>query len=254
MTAWTQGHGPARVMGLHGWFGTGQSFGDTVQWLDQDVYTFVAPDYRGYGTRMDVPGKYTVEEIASDMFEVAGSLGWDTFDLVGHSMGGKVAQRMLAGQPARVRKVVAVTPVPPVPLPFDEQTFQVFRGAARDPKLRAAIIGGSMGDAHCASVTGRLVAQSLSGSRAEAVAGYLESWAGDDFSAQVAGQAAPILVLVGERDNALTAEVMRQALLPFYPNAQMTVLPSCGHYPIHETPAALATAIDAFLNPATSER
>ena len=111
-----------------------------------------------------------------------------------------------------------------------------------------------MGDAHCASVVHRLVADSLSGSRVEAFAGYLESWAGDDFSGQVAGQDAPILVVVGERDNALTADVMRQALLPFYPNAQMTVLPSCGHYPILETPAALATAIDAFLNPAHGER
>lgn len=56
----------------------------------------MCPAYRGYGVSRHLDGAYTVEEIAADCLELAGAMGADRFDLVGHSMGGKVIQRMLA--------------------------------------------------------------------------------------------------------------------------------------------------------------
>ena len=40
---------------------------------------------------------------------------------------------------------------------------------------------------------------------------------------------------------------MEGTWLSFFPNAEMTVLAEAGHYPMFETPVALATSIEEFL-------
>jgi len=61
------------------------------------------------------------------------------------------------------------------------------------------------------------------------------------------GSPAAVKVIVGEHDPALSAPVMEQIRLAFYPNAELEVLPNAGHYPMFETPGALATSIGEFL-------
>ncbi len=52
---------------------------------------------------------------------------------------------------------------------------------------------------------------------------------------------------MGETDRALPAEVMEQTWLTYFPAAELTVLANAGHYPMFETPVALATSIEEFL-------
>ncbi len=252
MTVSTIGTGPIHVVALHGWFGTGSSWLPTVNWLDPGAYTIAIPDHRGYGSRIDDPGEYTVAEIASDAIAVADELGWRGFDIVGHSMGGKAAQLVAAKAPERVRRVVAVTPVPPAPLPFDDDTRALFRAAAGDLTTRAAIIGNSTADRHSSRFVDMIVEESRL-SRTEAFAAYFESWAGDDITAAVNGLPTPVSVIAGEHDNALNAEVLQEAILPFYPNAELLVMAAAGHYPLFETPVALASVIDTFLSQPAQE-
>ena len=54
-------------------------------------------------------------------------------------------------------------------------------------------------------------------------------------------------MIVGENDPALSAEVMEQTWLVYFPEAELAVLPNAGHYPMFETPVALATSIEGFL-------
>ena len=54
-------------------------------------------------------------------------------------------------------------------------------------------------------------------------------------------------VIVGAHDPALSADVMKSTYLAWYPNARMEVMENAGHYPMHETPVALATSIEKFL-------
>ena len=42
--------------------------------------------------------------------------------------------------------------------------------------------------------------------------------------------------------------MMEQTWLQFYPQARLEVLANCGHYPMSETPVALATSIESFLD------
>jgi len=52
---------------------------------------------------------------------------------------------------------------------------------------------------------------------------------------------------VGVNDPALSADVMEQTWLVFFPEAEMTILPDAGHYPMFESPVSLATSIEEFL-------
>jgi esterase len=40
---------------------------------------------------------------------------------------------------------------------------------------------------------------------------------------------------------------MRQTWMVFFPEAELEVLSNAGHYPMFETPVALATSIEEFL-------
>jgi pimeloyl-ACP methyl ester carboxylesterase len=57
-----------------------------------------------------------------------------------------------------------------------------------------------------------------------------------------------VKVIVGEHDPALGAELMRQTWLRYYPNADLTIMANAGHYPMFETPVALATVIEEHLS------
>ncbi|MFE1411611.1 alpha/beta fold hydrolase [Streptomyces sp. NPDC058746] len=92
-----------------------------------------------------------------------------------------------------------------------------------------------------------MVEHSLSVSRPEAFAGYLASWQPLDLSSAVKGNTVPVLVLVGEYDLALTADVMRATWQAWYPNCRIVTITGSGHYPPHETAVAFATEVEAFL-------
>jgi esterase len=55
------------------------------------------------------------------------------------------------------------------------------------------------------------------------------------------------MVIAGEHDLAITPEAIRETYLAWNPMAEMEVMPNAGHYPMNETPVALATAIESFL-------
>jgi pimeloyl-ACP methyl ester carboxylesterase len=92
-----------------------------------------------------------------------------------------------------------------------------------------------------------VVQHSLDNSTVPAFGAYLESWAREDFSDRVRGNPVPVKVIVGEHDPALSAQVMEQTYLALLPNAELEVLANAGHYPMFETPVALATVMEEFL-------
>ncbi len=88
---------------------------------------------------------------------------------------------------------------------------------------------------------------SLDNSDAEAFAGYLPTWARADITAQVKGAELPVKVITGEYDPTQPAEFMEQTWLQVYPNSELEVMRGTGHYPMFETPVALAVTIEEFL-------
>jgi pimeloyl-ACP methyl ester carboxylesterase len=243
------GSGGHRVVAVHGWFGSARGWGSLPQYLDGSTHTYAFMDLRGYGTRKDVPGKYTVEEAAGDVLAVADELGWTEFSVIGHCMGGKIGHQVLHQAPSRVRRLVGINPVPAAATPMDEQAWGLFDRAAADPRSREAIIDFTTGSRLTKKFIDHVAGHSLETSSVQAFSAYLRMWAKEDFSAEVpsAGSGVPVKVIVGETDPAISAEVVRETWLVYFPGAELEVMANAGHYPMFETPVALATSIERFL-------
>ncbi|MDB5638987.1 MAG: hypothetical protein JWP51_3895, partial [Bradyrhizobium sp.] len=112
------GNGPTKVVVIHGWFWDHRVCTPIFDCLDTVSYTYAFLDIRGYGNSRHISGEYTIGEVAADAIALAEELGWREFHVVGHSMGGKAAQKVAMDAAARVKSVVAVTPVPASALPF----------------------------------------------------------------------------------------------------------------------------------------
>jgi pimeloyl-ACP methyl ester carboxylesterase len=248
----TVGSGEHRVLALHGWFGSARGWGALPDYLDTSGYTWAFMDLRGYGSRRGEAGEFTMEQAAADALTLADELGWDRFSLVGHSMSGQAIQHVLLQAPGRVRRLVGLNPVPAHGVPFDADGWALFSGAAASRDNRFAIISFTTGSRLPAAFVDHIVQHSLDNSETAAFGAYLESWAKDDFSprvaaSQAAGAPPPVKVIVGEHDPALSAAVMEQTWLQLYPQAELEVIPNAGHYPMFETPAALAASVEEFL-------
>jgi esterase len=242
------GEGASRVLVLHGWLGDHRMFEPMFDSLNFESFTYAFMDYRGYGRSKELTGDYTLDEIAGDAFALAGKLGWDWFDVVGHSMGGMAAQRMIADDAERVRAAVLIAPVPACGLKFDEDTWALYHGAIDDPIKRAGAVDLTTGGRLSASWLDAVSSRSFAHSTREAVAAYFEAWTKTDFSARMNGIAHRTKVLVGEHDAVVTPKLMNETILAWNPRAEMDILQNCGHYPMLETPVYLATVMERCLN------
>lgn len=240
------GNGPHPVLVLHGWFGDAHSFEQIEPWLNGCAFSYVFMDYRGYGGMQETRGTYTIDEIASDALGLADALGFQAFSLIGHSMGGMAIERIATRAPDRVRALVAVAPVPCGGISYDAETRRLLEDAAAHVDNRRAIIDRSTGGRLPTSWVEWKAEYSATHSSPEAFAAYFHAWADTDFSDEIVGRH-PVKVLVGEHDPTFNAGLMAKTYLRRYPHATVEVLENAGHYPMNETPLALARAIESFL-------
>lgn len=101
----------------------------------------VAPDQRGYspGVRPDDVEAYRMDALVADVVALAGQLGWDRFDLVGHDWGAAIGWAVADRHPALLRTFTAVSV--PHPRPFadalagdeDQQRRSAYLAMFRQP-------------------------------------------------------------------------------------------------------------------------
>ncbi|MGH3501285.1 MAG: alpha/beta fold hydrolase, partial [Nocardioidaceae bacterium] len=169
------------------------------------------------------------------------------FVLVGHSMGGKVAQLVAATKPAGLRGLVVVAPGPAVPAPHVTAQYraQLSRAYdtvesttfARDQVLTALPLPASVAD--------QVVSDSRSSAASAATEWPLRGIA-EDISLSARRIEAPVLVVAGEHDRVEPAEVLRSHLVPYLDDVEMTVVPGSGHLIPLEAAGELANLITMF--------
>jgi len=109
------GDGPPLLM-LHGYPQTHVMWHKVVPELSKH-FTCVCPDLRGYGASAKPPttadhAPYSKRAMAADMIGVMKALGFDTFRVLSHDRGSRVAHRMALDWPLQVERMVILDIAP----------------------------------------------------------------------------------------------------------------------------------------------
>lgn len=241
------GRGRRKAIVMNGWLGCAHHWRPMLDVLDADAAEVAVFDYRGYGTRREVPGRYTFEEAAQDVLALASALGWDRFALVGHSMGGMAMQSVAVAAPQRVERLLGLAPVGAGGSRMDEPRLALFESALQDVAVRARIVDFSTGKRLTQAFCEGVARDSWEWNRSDAMASYLKQWTGAGFSERVRGLDLPVKVVVGEHDPSITAETVARSWQLDHPKAVVEVAANCGHYPMQEAPVATAALLQRWL-------
>jgi 3-oxoadipate enol-lactonase len=97
------------VVLVHGFTGNSRNWALTVPAL-RPYYRLLSPDLRGHGlsAKPVLPEDYALEAMADDIVAFVGLLGLEGCHLVGHSMGGMIAQLVALKAPHLLRSLVLV--------------------------------------------------------------------------------------------------------------------------------------------------
>lgn len=208
-------------------------------------------DPRGAG-RSDVPpGPYTGLTMAEDLIRLLDHLGISECHVVGHSLGGRVAQIMALHFPQRVRKLVLMgtgARLDPWQQAVVESWVEMRRHLPDEAWVRGIAVWMFSPATYARPgwidryVRGslRVPLQSLEGMEAQAAAVL-----GHNVLAEAGGITASTLVLVGEDDFALGPA---RELAAAIPGARLQVVPQAGHILHVEQSAAVNAAIAGFLS------
>jgi haloacetate dehalogenase len=109
------GNGPPLLL-LHGYPQTHVCWHRVARRL-AERFTVICPDLRGYGDSAKPAGDpehqlYSKRTMARDQIEVMRQLGFETFAIVGHDRGARVAQRLALDYPAKVSRLALLDIVP----------------------------------------------------------------------------------------------------------------------------------------------
>lgn len=245
------GPGPA-VLLLHGG-GLNAHTWDFVCLGLRGAARLVALDLRGHGDS-DWSDDYRIGAMAEDVVAAADRLGFDRVRLVGMSLGGVVAAQVAAAHPGRVERLALVDVAPGVDFDSTERvrTFMAGLGQvdAIDTVVDAALRVSPRADR--ARVTYRMRALF----RRAPDGGWVPKGdprppdfpailaAIDRLAAQLTGL--PVLLVRGGRSRVLPQSTAER-LIARVPDGELVVVPDAGHNVQEDDPAALITALRAFL-------
>lgn len=94
-----------RLVFLHGTMGYAANWRRVARHFE-DRFEVLVFDQRGHGRSFQPAIGYAARDFAGDLEQILDALGWNQVNLVGHSMGGRVAYRFAAEHPERVVKLV----------------------------------------------------------------------------------------------------------------------------------------------------
>jgi pimeloyl-ACP methyl ester carboxylesterase len=249
-------HSPGLIL-VHGFGGAKEDFADHVPALARE-HRVAAFDHRGHGESGSPADAhaYSLDRLAHDTLAVADALGMSTFRLLGHSMGGMVAIRLVLDYSQRVDALVLMDTSAGPPPTLDPDLVRVGAEiAARDGMSTLRILLDELdplgSDAYQRVLRERPGFEEYTQRKWATLSAVMWSELAVEIATQpdvlpaLAAVICPALVLVGEQDQAFIEPSF--ALADTIPDARLVVVPDAGHSPQFENPVVWFAAVDGFL-------
>lgn len=239
LNAAASGHGPPLVL-LHGFTGSAANWQPHVAVFEKR-FRAIAIDLLGHGGSDSPadPARYRMERCVEDLISVFDQLGLGRVNLLGYSMGGRVALHVAAAHPDRVRALVLESASPGLAAPAERAARMASDEALADfverEGLEAFVDRWEQLPLFAsqtrlpASVRAELRAQRMQNNRR----GLANSLRGLGTAAQpplwdrLSELRMPTLLIAGELDQKFAA--IARSVAGALPNARLALVPDAGH-------------------------
>ncbi len=246
----TLGSGPTVLM-LHGIGGGHLAFAPQVESFASSGYRAVAWDMPGYGHSAPIE-PYTFKGLAESCIALIEGLKCEHVVLVGHSMGGMVAQEVMARRPERVSRLVLCGTSPAFGKPDGD--WQAAFVAERTAPLQAGKTMAELAEVLVPQMIGpgalpegvRLAQHCMGLVNPSTYRRALEALVTFDRRANLPHIHVPTLLLAGEHDRNAPPAVMRK-MSQAIAGSTFLEMPGVGHLQNLEAPEAFDAAVLNFL-------
>jgi 3-oxoadipate enol-lactonase len=246
------GHGDTSVFMLHGIGGGKQAFAPTINAIGAAGFHAIAWDMPGYGgSEMIAP--YSMETLARALLSLIEAKGAKRNIVLGHSMGGMVAQEAAALSADAIDGLILSGTSPSFGKPDGnwQRDFIAARTAPLDAGLGMAAMGRELApnlvaahaDAAVVAQAAEIMAQVPEASYRAALAAIVRF----DRLAQLSAIRVPVLAIAGRHDKQASPQVMEK-MAARIADCEYVCIEDAGHLACMETPAAFNAATLAFLN------
>jgi pimeloyl-ACP methyl ester carboxylesterase len=214
-----QGEGPP-VLLIHGFASTAKINWVEPGWVDTLVRAgrrAIALDNRGHGEsgKPHDPAAYTLDNMAGDARRLLDRLGIATADVMGYSMGARIAARLAMREPARVTALI-----------LGGLAGSLFAGQTNQNEIAAALEARSIGDVRGDIGFAFRDFAERTRSDLKALAACMRSETMRIDPEELAALPMPILVAVGTRDS-MAGPI--DAVAEKIPNAELLAIPNRDH-------------------------
>ena len=233
---------------VHGYLGGSPQWASQVEQFSGD-FNVITPGLPGFGLSAHLEAPETITGFAQYVLDELDKQSISQFYLVGHSMGGMIAQEITKLAPSRVEKLVlyGTGPIGEMPGRFetiaDSRNRVVVDGVESTARRISAkwFIGGESGTGYegCAEIA---VMASLQAAQAGLTA--MESWSGEQALPSIKAQT---LVLWGDQDKSYHWP-LPEKLWKEIPDASLSVVAGCSHAVHLEKPHLFNAILRDFLN------
>lgn len=228
--------------------------GGSAQWSDLQadlgtVFDIITVDLPGFGANAHLPAISTISGFAQWVVAELRQKGVERYHLLGHSMGGMVAQEIARQDQDHISRLILYGTGATGVLPGRFETIE-------ESKIRAKA-DGATATARRISATWFLhkenapayagcatIAQQAAPLAIEAGLDAMQTWSGTDFLPEILPKT---LVIWGDKDRTYAWEQI-QELSATIPDAQLAIVPGCAHAAHLEKPDIFAGLIYDFLN------
>ncbi len=239
------GREPSLVF-IHGFLDGAAVWDDVVQALGERADDALCVDLPGMGGRASERAPSSLAGLAEDVARRVRALARPVI-LIGQSMGAQVAEMVAGELDSQVRALVLLTPVPLAGTGLPDNAMNSFRALGGSPDAQRALR--------------RHLSVNLDGDRLEklgrlgdavepvSVGILADLWnRGDVLGASHTRYDGPVLIVRGEGDSFVTAEVVDNAVASRFNEPAVACIGNAGHWPHVEQPEAVAKTLAEFLS------
>ena len=241
--------GEHAVLLLHGLGADGESWALQFPALAAAGFRPLAVDFPGFGASPAPAGRWSIRAAARAAAGVLPSLGIDSADVVGLSMGGVAAQLIALETPHLVRRLVLVSTFACLrPKGWSETAYLLRRFALanlRGVRYQAATVAWRVFPDSDQAVLRDILIEKILAADPKVYRAAMRGLALFDSRRRLASIRQPALIISGEHDTTVPPQAQRE--LTAIPGSRQVVIPGGNHAVIADQPEAFNQTLLAFL-------